>query len=117
MKTCTSKNFSLIVREGITKLASAYDLLNTTIVLPGTREEIALPLRAKKRKLTRDDLVSYFGVEQLELQEAAVADVLGSLAEAARTWVPILQASFLPEDLKAEYGRLLQARLSELFAV
>lgn len=42
-------------------------LLNTTIAIGNAQEEFALPLRGRKRKLTRDDLIVYFGAERLGL--------------------------------------------------
>lgn len=51
------KNFSLITRGEIVQLSPAYDLLNSTLALPGATEELALPLRGKKSNLKRTDLV------------------------------------------------------------
>ena len=47
------KNYSVITRNGKTELSPAYDLLNSTIVLKGDAEEIALPLKGKKTILIR----------------------------------------------------------------
>lgn len=47
------KNYSVIVANGKVELSPAYDLLNSTIVLKGDTEEIALPLKGKKKNLTR----------------------------------------------------------------
>ena len=51
------KNFSLLVANGTVRLAPAYDLLNTTLVLENASEESALPLRGRKRNLTRADWI------------------------------------------------------------
>lgn len=63
------KNFSLIRPEGRVELSPAYDLLNSSIVLQ-TKEEIALPLRGKKSRLKRSDLLDYFGHERLGIEKA-----------------------------------------------
>jgi serine/threonine-protein kinase HipA len=55
------KNYSVITRNGKTELSPAYDLLNSSIVLKGDKEEIALPLKGKKSNLTSDILIGYFG--------------------------------------------------------
>lgn len=46
-----------------TELSPAYDLLNSSIVLKGDIQEIALPLKGKKSNLTSDILIGYFGKE------------------------------------------------------
>ncbi len=51
------KNFSLIVDKGKVSLAPAYDFLNSTLVLENASEESALPLRGRKRKLSKEDWI------------------------------------------------------------
>src|SRR5208282_995547 len=54
------KNFSLIRDKQRVELSPAYDLINTTIAIHA-KEEIALPLRGKKSRLTSTDLIDYYG--------------------------------------------------------
>lgn len=54
------KNFSIVVIDDRVAVAPAYDLLNTTISLAEPREELAWPLRGKKNRLQRADLIDYF---------------------------------------------------------
>src|SRR5262245_1062548 len=108
------KNFSLITREPRVELSPAYDLLNTTIALPGAREEMALPIRGKKSRLTRKDLVSYFGEERLRLPRAALEAALGEVAESLPEWEALIRASFLPPDLVEAYLRLVSERRGRL---
>ena len=61
------KNFSLIRRDSKIELSPAYDLLNTTIVLRGDVEEIALPIDDRKRNLTQQLFLKYYGGERLLL--------------------------------------------------
>ncbi len=63
------KNFSLITRDNKVELSPAYDLLNTTIVVPRTQEEIALPIAVKKRNLDKKILIDYFAKERLKLND------------------------------------------------
>jgi len=63
----TKYNYSIIRSGEKTGLSPAYDLLNTTIVLRGGAEEIALRLAGKKRNLNRKDLIDYFGKERCGL--------------------------------------------------
>ena len=71
------KNFSLITRNGKVELAPAYDYLSSTVSLMAlgkpldSIEEIALPLRGKKRGLNRGVWMEYFGRERLALPSRA----------------------------------------------
>lgn len=53
------KNFSLIRRENKVELTPAYDLLNTSIIMK-TEEEIALPIRGKKKQIKPKRSVGIF---------------------------------------------------------
>lgn len=108
------KNFSLITREDRVDLSPAYDIVNTSIVLADPQEEIALPIKGKKRKLTRSLLVDYFGSERLGLSPKAVSMVLGKLAAAFPEWERLIQVSFLDAALKEKYRRLFHYRRSIL---
>jgi serine/threonine-protein kinase HipA len=109
------KNFSLVVRNGIVALSPAYDLLNTTLVLGNASEESALPLRGRKRKLTRQDWIDYFCQERLGLASAVTSDILQDLAAANDNWQRMIRHSFLSEYAKAGYLAILAARASRLF--
>lgn len=109
------KNFSLLTSaDGSIRLSPAYDQVNSTIALPGAREEMALPLKGKKRGLTRGDLVEYFGRERLGLPERAVASVLRDLARSVGGWDGAIRGSFLPPDLQAAYGQVVRERATRL---
>jgi len=80
------KNFSLITRNEKVELAPAYDFLNTTIALKGAKEELALPVKGKKSRLTRNDLLTYFARERLQINERVLNDVLSRFAKAMPAW-------------------------------
>lgn len=104
------KNFSLLTRQNVTALAPAYDLLNSTIVLSRPTEEVALPLRGKKSKFKREDLVDYYGGERLKLPSRALERVLTDLGKSLPGWEPLIRRSFLSPDMKDRYLRVLEAR-------
>ncbi|WP_319525542.1 HipA domain-containing protein [uncultured Desulfosarcina sp.] len=109
------KNFSLMTRAGKVELTPAYDILNTTIVLPGESEEIALPIKGKKRKLDQKVLIDYFGRIRLGLNRKIVDSLLTELKDAAPEWDKLIAISFLPNKMKREYGLLLATRRKRLF--
>ena len=104
------KNFSLIRRNGKVELSPAYDLLNTTIALPNVTEEIALPVAGKKKKLTPQLLIEYFGKERLTLTASAINDVLSEITHAMSSWEGTIQRSFLSDSMKEKYYSVLSGR-------
>lgn len=109
------KNFSLVVRNGVVCLSPAYDLLNTTLVLGNASEESALPLRGKKRKLTRNDLVDYLCRERLGLPPAILDSILHTLDSARDSWERKIRNSYLSAPAKAGYQEILSERRTLLF--
>ncbi len=109
------KNFSLIHRQDVIALTPAYDLLNTTIVLPNPEEELALPLNGKKSKLTRRDFVDYYAGQRLGLAGRVIDRVLGEVAEARGGMEKLIGMSFLSSAGKQKYLRILAERYARLF--
>lgn len=109
------KNFSVCLRDGVVMLSPAYDLLNTTLVLENAREESALPLMGKKRKLTRAAWIDYFCRERLSLNARQVDALLGDLLAAIPAWHGLIGRSFLSLARRMAYRELLDARCRRLF--
>jgi serine/threonine-protein kinase HipA len=108
------KNYSVIRKGDKTELAPAYDLLNTTIVLKGNTEEIALSLAGKKSNLTRKVLVDYFGKERCGLTGKVIESNLLALSQAKEKWYSLLDVCFLSGELKEKYAILLDKRIKIL---
>lgn len=104
------KNFSLLSRDGKVELAPAYDFLNTTIALGAAKEELALPVRGKKSRLTPNDLFAYFARERLQINEKVLSDVLSRFAKAVPVWRELVDESFLSTVTKAKYAAVLMER-------
>ncbi len=110
------KNFSLLRSGEITALAPAYDLVNSTLASPKTKEEIALPLRGKKSKLKREDLLVYYGEERLGLPRRTIDQIVQNFMLCLKKWKGTIDHSFLSLDKKEKYKQLLQARSERLFS-
>jgi len=108
------KNFSLITRRGRIDLAPGYDLLNSTIALGNPREEMALPIRGKRSRLTRSDLFDYFATERLQINERVLNEMIARFQAAFPRWDELLAASFLSQEKKAEYAAVLVERKARL---
>ncbi len=108
------KNFSLITRDDRVELSPAYDLLNSTIALGKTDDELALMLAGKRKEFKVRELVDYLGCEKLALQKSGIDRVLGQFERALPDWLALIERSFLPEKLKTEYRKLLLSRCARL---
>ena len=109
------KNFSVIRKKDIITLSPAYDLLNTSIVLPRAEEELALPLNGKKNRLSRNDLLDYFGKERLQLPARLINKTREELQGARSAWELLIADSFLSNNAKERYQDLLNARLARIY--
>ena len=108
------KNFSLITRDNKVELSPAYDLLNTTIVVPKTQEEIALPLAGKKRNLTAKILIDYFAKETMKLNDKIISQVINKIILEFSNWENLISVSFLSNEMKEKYFSLLNKRKEAL---
>ena len=104
------KNYSVIVQNGMVALSPAYDLLNTSIVLKGDLEEIALTLKGKKKNLTRGILVNYFGREQCGINDKIIENTLNTIQTALPSWFDLIDICFLSNEMKLKYRELLKKR-------
>ncbi len=108
------KNFSIITEDGKVKLSPCYDLFNTTIEYRKPDEEIALPLKGKKKRLTYNILIEYFGLGRCELTAKSVDKVLDTISSAIPVWKSLIDSSFLSNGMKEKYLKLLETRLHNL---
>jgi serine/threonine-protein kinase HipA len=108
------KNFSIITQDGKSSLSPCYDLVNSTIEYKKQDEEIALPLKGMKKKLTRNQLINYFGKERCELTDKSIDKVLETISLSVPKWKELINNSFLSQEMKDKYQTLLETRLNNL---
>jgi serine/threonine-protein kinase HipA len=109
------KNFSLITTEsGRVGLAPAYDLISTRLMPIDDSEEMALTCNGKKSRLTRDDFIT-MGIT-LKIPEKAIENSFERLEKALPKIKLVINASFLSQDLKHEYEKLIDSRADILKA-
>ena len=108
------KNWSLITRDDKVELSPAYDLLNSTIPNPKSREELALTLDGKKSKLRAYDFWRYLAADRLGLSPALIEQTRARFTAACRDWPARIEASFLSPEMKARYSVLLDERRNRL---
>ncbi|HEY3371320.1 MAG TPA: HipA domain-containing protein [Prolixibacteraceae bacterium] len=108
------KNYSIINNLGKIELSPAYDLLNSSIVLRGEIEEIALPMKGKKSNLNKDILINYFGKERCGLTDKIIDKTIQSIQSAIPSWFELIDISFLSLEMKEKYKQLLYNRINTL---
>ncbi len=108
------KNFSIITEDGKVTLSPCYDLVNSTIEYKEQIEEIALPLKGKKKHLTRSILIDYYGMERCELTAKSIDKILGTISSTVPKWKELIDISFLSKEMKDKYHGLLEKRLNIL---
>lgn len=108
------KNFSIITKNQKNYLSPAYDLLNTTIALKNPKEELALPLNAKKNNLTKKDFLTYFAIERLALSPVVLEEILSDFSQKIPSWFQLIDNSFLSIGMKENYKKLLSERSKKL---
>jgi len=101
------KNFSMYSptkRQYI--LSPAYDMLSTILVIPEDREELALTLNGKKRKLKRSDFEKAF--IQSGLDTKVTNSIFLRFEKLMHQWQMFIKSSpFLTKQLKKDFSRFI----------
>jgi serine/threonine-protein kinase HipA len=106
------KNFSMIESPSGWILAPAYDLLNVAIVFPEDKEELALTLEGKKKKLKREHF-ERLG-EGLELTNKQIKAVFKRMIKNKPKAIEWIDKSFLSNNMKEAYKNVLETRYERL---
>lgn len=103
------KNFSFIYKNDSWKLAPAYDLLNVALHLPEDKEEMALTMKGKKRRLTKEDF-NQFGTT-LGLNDKQIQNTYNRFVNAESQLLQLIGYSFLSSENQKKYKLLLIERI------
>ncbi|WP_339695889.1 HipA domain-containing protein [uncultured Marixanthomonas sp.] len=106
------KNFSMIESSTGWVLAPAYDLLNVTIVLPEDKEELALTLEGKKKKLKKVHFETLG--KGLGLTPKQIKGVFKRMFENKPKAMEWVDNSFLSNDMKVAYKDILETRYERI---
>ncbi|MBN1820267.1 MAG: HipA domain-containing protein, partial [Prolixibacteraceae bacterium] len=106
------KNFSMIENPYGWVLAPAYDLLNVAIVFPEDKEELALTLAGKKKKLSRKHFEQFgYGLGLTDKQINGVFKRMIINKPKALEWI---NESFLSVNKKTDYINVLKSKFKQL---
>lgn len=106
------KNFSMIEIPSGWALSPAYDLLNVAIVLPEDKEELALTLTGKKKKLKREDFEQLGQI--LEMTPKQIKSSFNRMHRNKPKAIKWVNRSFLSDDMKTAYKNVLENRYKQL---
>jgi serine/threonine-protein kinase HipA len=108
------KNFSMIKSPSGWIFAPAYDLLNVAIANPDDKEELALTLAGKKKKITRHHF-ECFGSE-LGLTNKQIQGTFHRFEKNSAKAIELIHQSFLSDSMKQSYMELLEERYRRISA-
>jgi serine/threonine-protein kinase HipA len=107
------KNFSLLEQPGVgMTLSPAYDLVNTALVNPSDKEELALTLNGKKKKLNKVDFIT--AMTTLMLDKKQQENIFSKMKKVFPKWLEQIDRSFLNNDFKEHYKTILFERWNRL---
>lgn len=110
------KNFSLIEDKPgsrIFGLSPAYDLLPVNIIMPSDNEQMALTLNGKKKNIRKKDLL--YLAQNFGLEEKVAIDLMRQLLKYIKSFVNIIDCSYISEKMKEELKNLISTRAEELY--
>jgi serine/threonine-protein kinase HipA len=108
------KNFSMMHQPGIgLVLSPAYDLVSTALVNPADDEDLALTLNGKKKRVKRQDFVTFFTALGLDLKQQE--NIFRKMESAKEKWIEFIDMSFISNDFNATYKELIASRFNRLY--
>lgn len=105
------KNFSLLKVENY-NLCPAYDLVASELVVEGDDEELALNLNGKKKKLKLKDFEE--AMNRAKIDDKAISNIFKKLSKFIPKWHKIIDISFLPNEVKKEYHKMIDLKAKQL---
>lgn len=106
------KNFSLLHDKAGPVLSSAYDLVATKLVNPADKEDLALTLNGRKKKLKMSDFENAF--KTLKLDPKQQENIFHKMLIVKEKWLRFIDISFLSDEFKNEYKVIILERFERL---
>lgn len=106
------KNYSLYAPKGKWVLTPAYDLLNVSMVNPKDKEELALTLNAKKKRIKKSDFVR--AMETSGISPKVFDNILAKYRKLLPKFNEIIDLSFLEKEDKEIYKQSIASRLARI---
>jgi serine/threonine-protein kinase HipA len=106
------KNFSLMHTDSGVLLSPAYDLLNVNLIYPKDKEDLALTLGGRKRKVKRSDFDQFS--MSLGLTDLVRDNIYKDFSKQTDKVTASIASSFLTEEYKDRYTEIYLRKLSQI---
>lgn len=107
------KNYSLIKLPGQGHVLSpAYDLVATALVNPADKEDLALTLNGKKKKINRSDFIAAF--QTLDLDPKQQENIFRKMMNTKTAWMDFIGISFLSNEFKERLINIIEQRFQRI---
>ncbi len=90
------KNFSLIQDYEVYRLAPAYDMVATKLLMPQDQEELALTLNGKKNNLKRSDFET--SMTNAGLPKKAIENLFERVLQGVEQWNDLIEECFISKE-------------------
>ena len=87
-------------------------MVATALINPGDKEDLALALNGKKKKIKYSDFVAAY--TSLKLAPKQQENIFKKMERAKYKWIDFINISFLSDDLKDAYIALIEERFARL---
>lgn len=109
------KNFALLENAfGEYELSPSYDLLSTALVIPDDKDESALNINGKKRKLKKSDFDTL--AANMGINTKSVENIYTRFASVLPIWIEFIKQGFLSKAMQEHYIELIESRHANLFS-
>ncbi len=93
-------------------LTPCYDLVSTALVMPGDKDELALTLNGKNRKIKKSDFEKVMAASGLDTK--SISNIFKKMLSCREKWNQWIDKSFLPDDMKTSYKEIIEQKLDKL---
>jgi serine/threonine-protein kinase HipA len=106
------KNFSILYQNDQISLSPAYDLINSTLVFPKDKDDMAMLLSGRKRNIKRKDFENL--ANSLGIGPKVFERILKRFLNPHPSFFDIIERSFLTDEYKESYIRIWTERSKRL---
>jgi serine/threonine-protein kinase HipA len=107
------KNFSLLKDQKLGYVLSpAYDMVASSLVVPGDDEDLALTLNGKKKKIKKEDFIA--AMNTFKIDSRVYENIFIRYSKNIMKWYAFIDKSFLDHEMKEEYKNLITERSKRL---
>lgn len=99
------KNFSLIQDGKVYRVAPAYDMVTTKLLMPQDQEELALTLNGKKSKLKRGDFET--AMTNADLPPKAIKNLFERVLKGTKKWDSLIEKCFVSKTKRVEFTSII----------